>query len=135
MKKQLYLTIVSICILQQRTSTMDEKPNIARMKERTDEERQAYLEKKINNGVRLETDEFRFVLKLAEYLDKLQRGVITQDEFDRIVNIKIGVYLGKKPEGQAFVDEYRSLSLDELEKEVGTKEEPGLMKRYKDETL
>lgn len=103
--------------------------------ERTNEERQRYLEEKKAKGVKLETPEFRFALKLAEYKAKLENGSMTETDFNATIGKKIQVYIAKlAPEdvlcGLVFLEEYRKLPLSELHARVGTKEEMGTMQRY-----
>jgi len=106
----------------------------------TPEERQTYLQDKMDRGDKEETPEFRFALKYLEYLRKFLSNEISHDEFVRIIHKKINtlkeniarVYKRSmlNEHDNAFLVTCLTSTEGELARKVGTREKAGTMQRY-----
>jgi hypothetical protein len=96
------------------------------------EEKEAYFKSKIEAGAREESAEFRLALKLNEYL------CANHTNWEKIID-KISLYLSKRTDNMVealeFVQHLFTLSHEQLDEYVGTKNKLGLLKRFKNQDM
>lgn len=138
MKKVLQITALSALFITfvqaENTLTPQEQADLQRRQNRTHEVKSAYLQDKIEHGARVETAEFRFVLKLLE----IKNNTTTHEAYkNELIFNKMVTYLEKRKDNLSqaltFVLKALSLSIEELAQRVGTKDQLGTMQRFVDQ--